>query len=169
MGSATAFVLSLRRWAIRKIFCSVNLPPRKATREAYRRGSGRPNLRELFPQCPCDEEIAITEHVADRVANIAHQTSRVGLVPTARVHVRRQTAIETEAAVRRFGHGHHGRRHTVIPLNDRQGMMLVGADQEHDIGHVAAAEIVRDRLEFFQELTLLPTSQSRLGAANHFR
>jgi len=126
-------------------------------------------MGEFLAQGPRDEEIYIVEYVTDRVPCVTRQAAHVGLMPTARVHVGRQTAIEMEAAVSQFGHRQHGRRHAVISLDNRQWVMFVDADQQHGVWHTALAEVDCDRPKLFQKPALLPTSQLRFDAANHFR
>lgn len=128
---------------------------------------GGPHAGERFFQCARDEEISVAEEVAQGVAGVAHQASQVGFVPAAAVHVGGEAAVEAEPLVGGFGHGQHGRGHAVIAFDDREGMAVAEADQQHGVGHFGVAEVTGNVSELFQKTAFFSASQFGVDATDH--
>src|SRR5204862_3044232 len=65
------------------------------------------------------------------ISKIAPQCRKIGLVPAAFVHERREAARKPETAMHSVRCNQTRRRHTLIAFNNRERSALVDSDQKH--------------------------------------
>src|SRR6266566_2653375 len=65
------------------------------------------------------------------ISKIAPQCRKIGLVPAAFVHARREAAQKPEAAMNSVRRNQTRRRHTVIAFNDRERSALIDSNQKY--------------------------------------